>query len=234
MRSRRGRAALTAQAGSETLSRMVTGLMAVGKKPEEQLQWLMDFAERDVGDEGRRQELAQQVDAFCMRRAGGWRGSLAFVDERIEAEIEAPTSPAAVPDLQRHVKELCAALREQRAYWFPAPIVNGLTWPRREASEDGHGEPVSLVHRGGGVGKLLGAISHLLVEVGSNLRACERPGCGRLFVARRSFQVYCSPRCANRVHIAKFRKKHSERVRELRHARYKRSQPKARRQRRRE
>jgi hypothetical protein len=51
------------------------------------------------------------------------------------------------------------------------------------------------------------------------VRRCAADGCDRIFVGPQR-QTFCGSRCAQRVRTSRFRKKHADKVSDMRHAAY--------------
>jgi predicted RNA-binding Zn ribbon-like protein len=54
-------------------------------------------------------------------------------------------------------------------------------------------------------------LAHLLCQDGDRLGRCGREGCGVVYVdtSRNGRRRFCTPRCANRVHVAEHRSRHA-------------------------
>jgi predicted RNA-binding Zn ribbon-like protein len=80
------------------------------------------------------------------------------------------------------------------------------TWPVLVA--DDPRRPLERTEAGGGsaTAQILATIARSAIELvggGERLRICPARRCGRVFVASRAAQVWCSPVCGNRMRVAR-------------------------------
>jgi predicted RNA-binding Zn ribbon-like protein len=112
--------------------------------------------------------------------------------------------------LEAHGRRLEAAesLEAINAAVRLAPSVAQLLWtasgPRRISVALGDVAPVDAV-----LARLAGdAIEMLAGDAGDQLRRCEAPGCGRLFLAEHRRRRWCCRACGDRARVARHYRKH--------------------------
>jgi predicted RNA-binding Zn ribbon-like protein len=121
-------------------------------------------------------------------RLGDFRALRAAVRDAVEARATGVAVPAdAIPALN----EASAAVP---------------TWPVLDAEDPRR--PLERTEAGGGsaTAQILATIARSAIDLvgnGEGLRVCPARRCGRVFVASRGTQVWCSPACGNRTRVAR-------------------------------
>jgi hypothetical protein len=211
----------------------------VGRGPDQQARWLLDFAWCALDDQA--VALGWELEAFM------WIGSQyeAWARGRPGHPAHRPPGWPCTLDELRHCQDLLREGLRSLVYegiwpvrvpatthvfrWSGLPhqrerIAWKLDWvpaePHRlekERPDSGFG----LVRRDT-AGLFAVRVYETLRDAGPRFRVCEREGCWKPFIARKR-QAYCSRRCSQTVRTRKFRERDSERVRKLRRGAYERS-----------
>jgi hypothetical protein len=199
--------------------------VAVGQDTESQLRWLHDFARRDLSNAVVCEVSRWEVDAFVQNWAVRWNiepfRSLFATAERAKVVIAegvavGPIIPSrippfcppdfgvdVVPALQGEAMRLLNSLltehhyTDRGGYSFPEGVF-------AELSIKGIPRRAHIVTRSDPRSRFIGAMACLLLFSGP-LSFCV--DCYRMFVPRRPWQRFCSPRCTNRASQATHRKK---------------------------
>lgn len=121
-------------------------------------------------------------------RLGDFRALRAAVRDALAARATGVVVPA---DAIRALNEASAAVP---------------TWPALDA--DDPRRPVRRTDTAGGsaTARILASIARSAIDLvgnGEGLRVCPARRCGRVFVASRGTQVWCSPACGNRTRVAR-------------------------------
>lgn len=190
---------------------LLEGLAIVGMdSPVAQINWLMDFAGRDLSVPGAIEAARWQIYAFCtanfIRTAVEVKDHLVTHSlpkaDNLEAWIN-PVREEEVLSLQHQLRQHLRELRLAHAIQFSTPLVHGIAWsPKQGAWMETRGKTASDL--------FFTAFVQLLLRVGKELRVCQRSDCERFFLATRPHQKYCSKRCENAVAVAKFRQAREE------------------------
>ncbi len=203
-----------ADSGRRKKQAMAVALDRVGTDGTERFHWLQAFAARELGS-AVTEETLLEVQAFVesMRPPPvprPWEGvagsSVSYSDDVIDSD--------AVHTLQRDLAAGLEGLRAQSLYAPPAPLSGHVRGWILGQGRDVRFEVRTLNDR------FALAVFDVLDEVRDRLQVCSAPRCWQLFFHRRRGQKYCSEKCGNAVHLAKFRLEHQERLSAGRHARY--------------
>jgi hypothetical protein len=207
------------------LAKLYQAFLTVGQDVETQVRWLTDFVGRDLKDPVVCEVARWEVDAFVQNWSVRWNiepfrslfesreqpkfliASGVFVGP-IAPQRPAPFCPPdfgvdVVLTMQQEADRLLKALlREHRdtdtdGYEFPDGVFTHL-------SIKGLARRAHIVTPVDPRLRFVGAMASLLLAAGP-LRFCE--DCRRLFVSRRGWQRFCSPRCTNRASQEKHRQK---------------------------
>ncbi len=213
----------------------------VGRDPDQQARWLLDFAWCGLDDQA--VALGWDLEAFL------WIGSQYEVWARGRPGHPAhrpPARPCTLDELRQCQELLREGLRslvyegiwsmkvpatthvfrwsglpqqKERTAWY-----GKLDWvpatPRRVEKERPN-SAFGLVRRDT-AGLFALRVYETLRDAGPRFRVCEREGCWKPFIARKR-QAYCSRRCSQTVRTRRFRTRAPERVRKLRRGAYERS-----------
>ncbi len=142
------------------------------------------------------------IALFCFKRRGPIIGL---------ATARALTREQIYLDLRERLKMgLQAYLHDPRGWAINARLV------RDAATGEGH-----IEFTGNAIDLFVGRAAELVLAEGARLAECARPDCGTLFI-RRKRGVYCSKRCASYTKTMNYRRRHPDKVNELRRAAYRR------------
>ena len=196
---------------------IVAAFMRVGMQLEQRFRWLLDFAERDLRDDGKLNDTWAEVVTFFVTAAGQCTPQTAGEWERYWEEVDASLFVQHRPFLrlaQAQVKDALAILARERR--LPLEFkVSEMRW-----LPDGTMVPLA---GGGPEYRFYAAIGALLTVLGSRLAVCQNPQCQRLFI-KTGKQAYCGSRCSQQVRTTHYRQTHPDRAREWQRAAYVRRQ----------
>jgi hypothetical protein len=199
---------MTVGTSAPSLAVAVNEYTAVGTDFDQRLQWLGDFAQRELVDEAACRRAASELNAFIALCFAG-SGSL---------EIVRLTAPSDAPEIQRVVRDVLRGLAPGLPVWLDekpieiGAIGNALLWRQDRG--------VMVMTRLAGAGSVIAAVVDLLIAIGPRLRRCE--GCSRLFALSRPHQKFCSTQCGLKHRVAKWRAAHPEKLADQRHQQYER------------
>ncbi len=186
---------------------MLESGMEVGRKPEDRFRWLVDVAQRDLGDtpDADLNALRWQMAAF----AASVRKDFA-PEPGIDPLMGSRYAPM-VRRLHGELVRIFSELRTSQRFTLPEPIIDGAVW-----APNMYLAPVntrSLEQR------FFGGVVAVLMAVGEKLRVCENAACRGFFLSRRR-KKFCGRTCAQRVRTARFRDSHRDQVRAWKHQAY--------------
>jgi hypothetical protein len=187
----------------------INALLTVGRSVDEKLQWLNDFANRDLSTAEALDLATGELHTLTILR---------FVDSGgLGIDITGRMQPSDTPLVQSAVRTILEGLRPGSSLWFDEPpfepsftVGNGLIWSKQRG--------VTVSTRGSGFRAAMSAVVEVLVSAGSKLRRCE--GCQQLYIVSRPHQRFCTTRCGGAIRLAKWRKENRDRLLEARHQQY--------------
>lgn len=228
--------------------RALAETMAAGKRigdtPADNLAWLYDLTERDLGQTEAAEDSGWELAAFCSAIANRytWQ-SVKKVGGALSPTREWPLLRGLPPDftvdeVRRIQASLAEALRTLanpgELFRFPVRVFEGLRRIGRLRVNRGMRGALEIVTATARnpretfsispfadslAATFWGAVAELFRELPS-LRICGRPGCGRIYAPHRRWQEYCGHSCASRARQARYRKHNGGKVSDDRHERY--------------
>ncbi len=195
---------------------MAEAMRRVGRGHKERLQWLLDFAQRELGHltPGDWQNLRLELPAFATSPVA-WERLRATLD-RIslpQTSVVPALTEAEITDLQGEVRGLL-----DRLYRHGRTEIGPLSLSYRiSGREDASAFTIPGVLPGSPGdfrSRVLQTLAELLVGYGDLLQVCPEEKCGRWFVAGRPKQVYCSLLCQSRAKTRQYRERMATRGKE--------------------
>ena len=189
-----------------------------GSDPSARLRWLLAYLDREVSDAAAAALAHREISAFCLI---GMIGTQTPPPEQEVREWEVvgrlQEAPSLFQQIQRRVRDALRSLVEHGRCRLPFEVEDWVWRPEANRLELQAGGNVAL-------NRFFAAVYSLVAEVGvKRLGLCSNADCRRLYV-RKARQTYCGPRCSQRVRTERYKERHPERVRELRHAVHERKQ----------
>ena len=188
---------------------MAEAMRRVGRGHKERLQWLLDFAQRELGHltPGDWQNLRLELPAFATSPVA-WERLWATLD-RIslpQTSVVPALTEAEITDLQGEVRGLL-----DRLYRHGTSSVGPLSVTYRLSRQKG--APAFTIpgvlpaSPGDFRSRVLQTLAEILLGYGDLLQVCPEAKCGRWFVAGRPKQVYCSLLCQSRAKTRQYRQR---------------------------
>jgi hypothetical protein len=157
------------------------GVKRVGATAEDQLRWVVEFAQKDMKLLRSEERVALGKDLRLLV-PDGWEG----------IEKMKPMDEATVARLHSHISQGIKDLLDSNSGKWRLPRIAGLTLCRSEPPTR-----YQLTGEGGEFEGVVLGVFNLILRLGSRLKACDSPACGKPFVATRR-QEYCSMTCSQR------------------------------------
>lgn len=196
----------------QTPIRIMEAQRTVGTTAADRVEWLAEFAGRDLADDGALVASAWELLAFCLARGPAGPRHYPITDD---ADGERPAFD--VLAIHRTLRRCLSALRDRGDFDLPISLERlSLTYDPRVGCRLG-------IHQGGSSVFFL-VLLELFTAAGARIKFCSRAGCGRMFFAVRPHQRHCSRRCKNAVAVARWRKENPTRAADARHERHARKQ----------
>jgi len=156
------------------------GVKRVGATAEDQLRWVVEFAQKDMKLLRSEERVALGKDLRLLVPEG-WEG----IDTK-------PMDEAIVARLHSHISQGIKDLLDRNSGKWKLPRIGGLTLCRSEAPTR-----YQLTGEGGEFEGIVLGVFNLILRLGSRLKACDSPECRKPFVATRR-QLFCSMTCSQR------------------------------------
>jgi CGNR zinc finger len=192
-----------------------TARKAVGSTPTAQIDWLEDFANRDLAAVNAVVTALSELNAFCLDHIDGWAPGLFLGPPGVGIEDDEfpPVLLEQVAEIQRCVRAGLNGLKDDEYWEFPTAITHGLVWSEGK---------ILRITRGSGRDRFLAAVVDLFDQVEGKIRMCTAPACRRFFGFTRLNQTYCTRACGNRVAVQRYRENHPDLMSERRRTRHER------------
>lgn len=169
---------------------------------KEAVRWLLRFAEQDVATLPDPECVTLCLDLY--RFIGKYDKASVEIGENMRRRLA-----QGEPRLRRHIEDVLLECQREATQGLTR-FFDGRGWTYHVALS-------GSMHRAGGrivwaedkegvTSQVFAFCGVLLIrEIGSALKQCPRPECGRRFVSE-GRQAYCTRLCSDRVRVAKFRK----------------------------